>query len=89
MRAEANALSLSRALTIRDTRYTTANPENLEQDFEGTDFKAPMAGFGMCCCCSLQACTFLSDKRRVFLTTQATVCRSRAFTRSILVETSS
>ncbi|GAA6026331.1 hypothetical protein JCM8202_001943 [Rhodotorula sphaerocarpa] len=26
--------------------YTTANPENLEQDFEGTDFKAPMAGFG-------------------------------------------
>lgn len=27
-------------------RYTTANPENLEQDFEGTDFKAPMAGFG-------------------------------------------
>jgi hypothetical protein len=27
-------------------RYTTANPENLDQDFQGTDFKAPMAGFG-------------------------------------------
>lgn len=27
-------------------RYTTASPENLEQDFQGTDFKAPMAGFG-------------------------------------------
>ncbi|GAA5930484.1 hypothetical protein JCM21900_006736 [Sporobolomyces salmonicolor] len=26
--------------------YTTANPENLDQDFQGTDFKAPMAGFG-------------------------------------------
>ncbi|KAI5479181.1 hypothetical protein MNV49_004042 [Pseudohyphozyma bogoriensis] len=26
--------------------YTTASPENLEQDFQGTDFKAPMAGFG-------------------------------------------
>lgn len=26
--------------------YTTAHPENLDQDFQGTDFKAPMAGFG-------------------------------------------
>ena len=27
-------------------RYTTAAPENLSQDFQGTDFKAPLAGFG-------------------------------------------
>lgn len=33
---------------LRLTRYTTANPENLDQDFQGTDFKAPMAGFGEC-----------------------------------------
>lgn len=26
--------------------YTTAKQENLDQDFQGTDFKAPMAGFG-------------------------------------------
>lgn len=31
-------------------RYTTANPENLDQDFQGTDFKAPMAGFGLLAC---------------------------------------
>lgn len=27
--------------------YTTAQTQGLEQDFEGTDFKAPMAGFGL------------------------------------------
>ncbi|GAA93675.1 uncharacterized protein L969DRAFT_90194 [Mixia osmundae IAM 14324] len=26
--------------------YTTAEPESVEQDFQGSDFKAPMAGFG-------------------------------------------
>jgi len=26
--------------------YTTAAPESVDQDFQGTDFKAPMAGFG-------------------------------------------
>lgn len=30
-------------------RYTTAAPENLDQNFQGTDFKAPMAGFGQSC----------------------------------------
>ena len=42
------AMALS-AVNIADDdapRYTTANPENLDQDFQGTDFKAPMAGFG-------------------------------------------
>lgn len=42
-----NLFSLSRACTYAVARrYTTANPENLDQDFQGTDFKAPMAGFG-------------------------------------------
>jgi pyruvate dehydrogenase kinase 2/3/4 len=27
--------------------YTTAQAQRLDQDFEGTDFKAPMAGFGI------------------------------------------
>lgn len=26
--------------------YTTAAPESVDQDFQGTEFKAPMAGFG-------------------------------------------
>src|ERR1700676_4653184 len=29
--------------------YTTAEPESVDQTFEGTDFKAPMAGFGERC----------------------------------------
>lgn len=37
---------LEEAADGQSCRYTTANPENLDQDFQGTDFKAPMAGFG-------------------------------------------
>lgn len=52
---------LGEAADGQSHRYTTANPENLDQDFQGTDFKAPMAGFGallsLARALSLQPCT--------------------------------
>jgi hypothetical protein len=35
-----------RFLADPSDRYTTAEPESVDQNFEGSDFKAPMAGFG-------------------------------------------
>jgi hypothetical protein len=59
-------------------RYTTANPENLDQDFQGTDFKAPMAGFGV-----LLRVVLFTEADQVW--GQATGCQLRASTPSISV----
>ena len=40
------AFADSHRCTRPHDRYTTADTQNLEVDFQGTDFKAPMAGFG-------------------------------------------
>ncbi|MBW0472685.1 hypothetical protein O181_012400 [Austropuccinia psidii MF-1] len=43
---EGGGISRSEVPLVWTYMYTTAKAQRLDQDFEGTDFKAPMAGFG-------------------------------------------
>lgn len=62
--------------------YTTADTQGLDQDFEGTDFKAPMAGFGASSLASSTAMPLTP-------TSQAMVFRLPDYTRNTLAATSS